>query len=71
MPACGNKVPIRGVASVIKIIVAGTSSKEAYFTEEAKTVLTNSGSLSALSLENAGNKAVATGIEMKVKRTEK
>ena len=41
-------VPIRGVARVINIIVAGTSSKEVYLTEEAKTVLTSSGSFSTI-----------------------
>lgn len=71
MPSLGNKVLISGTDRAMSRNVTGTSRSAVYFTEEAKTVLVNSGSVSGFSLEKTGNRAVAIGVETNVNRTAK
>ena len=51
-----------GFESTITANVTGMISREAYFTEDRKTVWVVSGSFCALIFENVGNRTVVTGI---------
>ena len=71
MPSWGKRVLTRGVARAIMNIVVGMRKREVYFTEEEKTVFTNSGSFCGFSFEKVGNRAVDMGKLIKVTSTEK
>ena len=67
----GKRVLTIGSESAIIATVAGITNMEVYFTEVAKTVFSSSGSFSASTFTNVGNKAVAIGIVKNVIRTAK
>lgn len=60
-----------GLDKAISMKVAGTTSRDAYLTEERKMLLKVFGSVSGLTLEKTGKSVVVTGVTKKVTMTAK
>jgi len=60
-----------GLDNAISMKVAGITRRDAYLTEDRKTLLRVSGSFSGLTLEKTGKSVVVTGVTKKVTMTEK